>query len=65
MREITRREMNMQTEKVNVPGQPFRTLLTWRNFAQLHLRVVKMDAKTREAIGTNSWEDTYWQKLVK
>jgi uncharacterized protein YfaS (alpha-2-macroglobulin family) len=65
VREITRIELNLQTEKVNVPGQPFRTLLTWRNFTGLNLRVVKMDAKTRESIGTNTWEDSYWNKLVK
>jgi uncharacterized protein YfaS (alpha-2-macroglobulin family) len=65
VREITRTELNLQTEKVNVPGQAFRTLLTWRNFTQLHFRVVKMDAKTREIIGTNSWDDSYWNKLVK
>lgn len=64
VREITRMEMNLQTEKVNVPGQPFRTLLTWRNFTRLHLRVVKLDAKTKESIGTNSWDDSYWKKLV-
>ncbi len=38
VREITRIEMNLQTEKVNVPGQPFRTLLTWRNFTRLHFQ---------------------------
>lgn len=65
VREITRRELNLQTEKVNVPGQAFRTLLNWRNFTQLSIRVVKMDAKTRESLGNNTWDDEYWKKLVK
>ncbi|HUP11347.1 MAG TPA: MG2 domain-containing protein, partial [Niastella sp.] len=65
VQEITRRELNLQTEKVNVPGQPFRTFLTWRNFAKLNFRVVKMDAKTKDALGANTWDDEYWKKLVK
>jgi uncharacterized protein YfaS (alpha-2-macroglobulin family) len=65
VREITRIELNLETEKVNVPGQAFRTLLTWRNFTQLSFRIVKMDAKTRDAVGTNAWDDEYWKKLMK
>ncbi|WP_207514916.1 alpha-2-macroglobulin family protein [Longitalea luteola] len=64
MKEITRSEMNLQSEKVNVPGQAFRTLISYRNFTRLHLRIVKMDAKTRESLGTSNWEDSYWQNLV-
>jgi hypothetical protein len=65
MNEITRNEVNLQTEKVNVPGQPFRTLVSWRNFTKLNFRLIKMDAKTREALGTNNWDDEYWKKLLK
>ncbi|WP_205512250.1 alpha-2-macroglobulin family protein [Longitalea arenae] len=64
MKEITRSEMNLQTEKVNVPGQAFRTLISYRNFTRLHFRIIKLDANTRESLGTNNWEDDYWEKLV-
>lgn len=64
MTEITRNEMNLQTEKVNVPGQPFRTLISYRNFTRLHIRIVKLDTRIRESLGTNNWEDSYWKKLV-
>src|SRR5438046_4290438 len=60
-----RKELNLQTEKVNVPGQPFRTLVSYRNFTQLHFRLVKMDRKTRETVGTDTWQDEYWKKLVQ
>lgn len=63
--EINRQEMNLQTEKVNVPGQPFRTLVTWRNFTKLNFRIVKMDLTTRESVGTNNWDDAYWKKLLQ
>ncbi|MBO9200907.1 MULTISPECIES: alpha-2-macroglobulin family protein [Niastella] len=62
--EILARQLNLQAEKVNVPGQPFRTLISYRNFTTINFKVVKMDPKTREQIGTNSWDDEYWKKLL-
>jgi uncharacterized protein YfaS (alpha-2-macroglobulin family) len=62
--EILHRELNLQTEKVNVPGQAFRTLITYRNFTTVNFKVVKMDKKRRDSIGDNSWDDLYWKKLL-
>lgn len=62
--QIQRKEINLQTERVNIPGQPFRVLVTYRNVTQLHFRVVKMDKKTRESLGTDTWNDEYWKKLI-
>lgn len=62
--EITRKFINLETEKINVPGQPFRVLVTYRNVPQLYLRVVKMSRATREQLGTNTWDDKYWQQLA-
>ncbi|AXY75818.1 alpha-2-macroglobulin [Paraflavitalea soli] len=61
---IQRQEINLQTERVNIPAQPFRILVTYRNVTQLHFRVVKMDKKTRESLGTDTWNDEYWKKLI-
>jgi uncharacterized protein YfaS (alpha-2-macroglobulin family) len=65
LQEIMHKELNLQTEKVNVPNQPFRTLITWRNFTQLNFRLVKMDKPTREALGIDNWQDEYWKKLLQ
>lgn len=64
LEDIHRKEMNLQTEKVNLPGQPFRTLISYRNFNQLHFRLVKIDNKLREELGNNSWQDEFWKKLL-
>jgi hypothetical protein len=40
-------ELDLQTEKVNVPDRPIRALVTWRNFTQLYFRIVRMDEDTR------------------
>jgi uncharacterized protein YfaS (alpha-2-macroglobulin family) len=61
---IQRKEVNLQTERVNIPGQPFRTLVTYRNITQLHIRIIKMDKKTRTSLSTDTWGDEYWKKLT-
>ncbi len=65
LQSIRHRELSMQIEKVNVPGQPFRALVSFRNFTQAAFRIVKMDRSIRERLGTNTWEDEYWKKLVQ
>lgn len=65
LRAIHTKNINLNTERVNVPNQPFRTLVEYRNFTTLHFRVVKITPKLRESFGTNSWEDEYWNKLVQ
>ncbi|WP_315817542.1 hypothetical protein [Paraflavitalea speifideaquila] len=61
---IQHKEVNLQTERVNIPGQAFRTLVTYRNITQLHVRLVKMDKKTRTSLGNDTWGDGYWKKLI-
>lgn len=38
---ITRPSLNTETELVNVPGQPFRVLISYKNIQKLHFRLVK------------------------
>jgi uncharacterized protein YfaS (alpha-2-macroglobulin family) len=61
---LLKQHILLQTEKVNVPNQPFRILVTWRNITTLHFRVVKMDKKTMDNLGKDTWSDAYWKKLT-
>ncbi|MBS1597493.1 MAG: alpha-2-macroglobulin [Bacteroidetes bacterium] len=62
--QITEKEIATQTEKVNVPGQPFRTLLSYRNFAMVYWRIIMVDKQIEANLGTEKWKDDYWKKLV-
>jgi uncharacterized protein YfaS (alpha-2-macroglobulin family) len=62
---IIHKDLHLETEKINVPDQPFRTLVSYRNFSQLYFRVIKMDRKLREDLGNNSWQDEFWKKLLQ
>jgi hypothetical protein len=65
LREIMQKELSFQLEKVNVPEQPFRVLVSYRNFTQLHFRIVKMDKAIKEKLGSDVWDDSYWKRLLR
>lgn len=65
LNEILQKELNFQTEKVNIPGEPFRVLVSYRNFTQLHFRIIKMDKGLKERLGDNDWNDEYWKNYYE
>lgn len=62
--DITRPEITLRTEKVNVPGLPFRALVNYRNVATAYFRVIKIDRALREKIGNDSWRDNFWTDIA-
>lgn len=64
--QINSKELSLRTEKVNLPNQPFRSLITYRNTATLYFRIIPV-TKTpgEEQERENYWEATYWNKLAK
>ncbi|HEX2627396.1 MAG TPA: MG2 domain-containing protein, partial [Chitinophagaceae bacterium] len=56
-------DMQVSIEKVNVPGQPFRVLMGYRNFNTVYLRIVKPDAKLKAQM-EERYGDKYWNALV-
>lgn len=63
--QIQQKDLSLNTEKVNIPNQPFRTLVTYKNTAQLWFRIIKVNRDPDEEQETdNYWEEKYWQKLA-
>jgi len=62
---ILHKQLALQTEKVNIPGVPFRSLVSWRNVTQLYMRVVRADRSLKESFASNSWQEEYWKKLLQ
>lgn len=61
--QIQRKELQLQTEKVNLPNLPFRTLVSFRNISKAYFRLVKI---TDEQLGkfVQGYEDAYWKELL-
>ncbi len=62
--EIENKDISIISEKVNIPGKPFRSLLSYRNINKAYFRIVKMDKKAFEELQNRNWEDEYWKKLA-
>lgn len=66
IREIKSKELSLRTEKVNLPNQPFRSLITYRNTPVLYFRIIPVTKKPdEETERENYWEAAYWNKLAK
>lgn len=64
LNEITAPSIAATTEKVNVPGTSFRTLLTFRNSRDAYFKIIKVTEATRQSFLRNQWNDTTWQSIV-
>ncbi len=64
LKQIERKELNLATEKVNIPGQSFRTLVSYRNFSQLSFRIIPVTDDLNKRL-SNRYDDKFWEQLIK
>ncbi|MER3497910.1 MAG: alpha-2-macroglobulin [Chitinophagaceae bacterium] len=62
LQEITRKNLLFSVEKVNLPAQPFRVLVEYKNIDQLYLRLITAD-KLKEEL-ENYWDEKSWTKIT-
>ena len=60
---INSRSFSFEVEKVNVPGQPFRALVRYKNTPSLHLRLIKGDKALKDLLQQGG-DDKYWNALL-
>ncbi|MEO9069688.1 MAG: MG2 domain-containing protein, partial [Ginsengibacter sp.] len=51
--------VNLTTEKVNVPGTPFRTLVTYQNFSTIYFRIISLTPELKKYIEKNNNNDVF------
>jgi hypothetical protein len=56
-------QLEFMVEKVNVPNQPFRAFVNYRNFTTLYLRVIPADAALKNQL-ENRYDDKFWPALI-
>ncbi|MES1215053.1 MAG: alpha-2-macroglobulin family protein [Bacteroidota bacterium] len=63
LKQINQQELQFTVEKVNIPAQPFRALVSYRNFNQLYIRLIKADEKLKQQL-ENQYDEKYWPALL-
>ncbi|HEY2721836.1 MAG TPA: alpha-2-macroglobulin family protein, partial [Chitinophagaceae bacterium] len=61
---MNEKELTFDIETVNIPNQPFRALVQYRNFSNLYLRLIKADDKLKTETN-NYYAPDFWKKLSK
>jgi hypothetical protein len=63
LQEINRRAFSFEVEKVNVPGQPFRALVRYKDIPVLNLRLIKGDKALKDLL-LQGGDNKYWNALL-
>ncbi len=62
---LHRRSFTINVESVNLPNQPFRALVTYKNIDQLYGRIIRIDETTRESFERNGSDEKFWTNLLQ
>jgi len=65
LKEINRKYFDVNVEGVNIPGDPFRALISYRNISQIFGRVIRIDDATRTTLDLNGNDEGYWSRLIR
>lgn len=63
LNQINSKSLQFSVEKVNVPDQPFRAFVQYKNFSTLYLRLIKADEKLKEQL-INQYDEKYWPAII-
>ncbi len=64
LNQILHKDVSLTSEKVNIPGEPFRTLVTYKNFSSLNFRIIQMTPQFKKLIESNEDNEQLWKKLT-
>jgi hypothetical protein len=61
--DILRRNLNIEMEEFNLPGKPFRSLVTWANVNRIYVRLVLTDSLRANA--PRGMSEDYWRQTLQ
>ena len=56
--------MDFTLEKVNLPLQPFRVFVHYKNISRLYLRVISADQRIKDQLEMQASDDKYWPLIT-
>jgi uncharacterized protein YfaS (alpha-2-macroglobulin family) len=64
LKTILHHSLNLTTEKINVPSQPFRTLVNYQNFNTAYFRIISLTSELKKQLQKENDNDKLFQKLI-
>ena len=62
LNQINEPALSLQTEEVNIPGQPFRSLVKYKNTAAIYLRIIKTTKEESQKLSHS--DGNFWPELI-
>ncbi|MEJ7766566.1 MAG: alpha-2-macroglobulin family protein [Chitinophagaceae bacterium] len=63
LQQIRHQELTLQTEKVNLPDLPFRTMVSFRNIGKVYFRIIPLTEPLKKQLNDRN-DDLYWKQLT-
>ncbi|MEP6699684.1 MAG: alpha-2-macroglobulin family protein [Bacteroidota bacterium] len=63
LNQINSKSLQFSVEKVNIPGQPFRSLVQYRNLNTIYLRIIRADENLKKQL-ENQNDEKYWPAII-
>ena len=63
--QIERPSLEFQAEKVNIPGEPFRSLVKFKNSPKIYFRIIKTSRDEIKKSDENDTEEKQWAAILK
>jgi hypothetical protein len=64
LQQINRNSFSFEVEKVNVPAQPFRGLVKYKNISNLHFRLIAAGEALKKQMQVYDGREKYWSSLL-
>ena len=63
LNQLNSKSLQFSVEKVNLPGQPFRALIEYKNFNTLYLRIIRPNENLKKLL-ENQYDEKYWPEII-
>ncbi len=65
LQSVEARTFSFELEKVNLPLQPFRSLVHYRNINSLYFRIIRVDENLKKLLKDRNENEAFWALLLK
>ena len=65
LQQLQHPSFSFQVEKVNLPAQPFRSLVTYQNVNTLYFRIIQSTAALKKLLEQRGDDSAYWNAILK
>ncbi|MEP6615730.1 MAG: alpha-2-macroglobulin family protein [Ginsengibacter sp.] len=64
LNQVLHKDLNLTSEKVNIPGEPFRSLVSYKNLTSINLRILAISPLLKKLLENNNGDDQLWKNLT-